>query len=103
MLPILERYDENTQKLIGELLFYSPVAKTLEIQEFSLLSEVELTGTIIECEMGYRSEFVSPKKMFLLLNFDKLYVPGFHRVSDVSPWGAGLNYTMMYQFPLYRK
>ena len=73
MLPILERYDENTQKLIGELLFYSPVAKTLEIQEFSLLSEVELTGTIIECEMGYRSEFVSPKKMFLLLNFDKLY------------------------------
>jgi hypothetical protein len=36
-------------------------------------------------------------------NFDNLYVPGFHRVSDVSPWGAGLNYTMMYQFPLYRK
>ena len=36
-------------------------------------------------------------------NFDNLYVPGFHRVSDVSPWGAGLNYTVMYQFPLYRK
>ena len=36
-------------------------------------------------------------------NFDNLYVPGFHRVSEVSPWGAGLNYTMMYQFPLYRK
>lgn len=36
-------------------------------------------------------------------NFDNLYVPGFHRVSDVSPWGAGLNYTIMYQFPLYRK
>ncbi len=36
-------------------------------------------------------------------NFDNLYVPGFHRVPDVSPWGAGLNYTMMYQFPLYRK
>ena len=73
MLSILERYDEDTQKSILELLFYSPVAKTLEIQDFSLLGEVELTGTIIECELGYRSEYVTPKKMFLLLNIDKLY------------------------------
>ena len=36
-------------------------------------------------------------------NFDNLYVPGFHRVSDISPWGAGLNYTIMYQFPFYKK
>ena len=36
-------------------------------------------------------------------NFDNLYVPGFHRVSEVSSWGAGLNYTIMYQFPIYRK
>ena len=36
-------------------------------------------------------------------NFDNLYIPGFHRVSGISPWGAGLNYTIMYQFPLYRK
>ena len=36
-------------------------------------------------------------------NFDNLYVPGFHRVSDASPWGAGLNYTIMYQFPFYQK
>ena len=36
-------------------------------------------------------------------NFDNLYVPGFHRVSDISHWGAGLNYTIMYQVPLYRK
>ena len=36
-------------------------------------------------------------------NFDNLYVPGFHRVSDINNWGAGLNYTVMYQFPLYRK
>ena len=73
VLPILERYDEQTQKSLLELLFYSPVAKTIEIQEFRLLSEVELTGTIIECEIGYRSEYVIPKKMFLLLNIDKLY------------------------------
>jgi hypothetical protein len=36
-------------------------------------------------------------------NFDNLYVPGFHRVSDISPWGTGLNYTIMYQFPFYKK
>jgi len=36
-------------------------------------------------------------------NFDNLYVPGFHRVSDTSPWGAGINYTVMYQFPFYKK
>ena len=36
-------------------------------------------------------------------NFDNLYVPGFHRVSDFSPWGTGLNYTIMYQFPFYKK
>ena len=72
MLPIMERYDKQTQQIICELLFYSPVAKTIEIENFSLLSEVELTGTIIECELGYRSEFVTPKKMFLLLDFDRL-------------------------------
>ena len=36
-------------------------------------------------------------------NFGNLYVPGFHRVSDISPWGTGLNYTIMYQFPFYKK
>ena len=49
------------------------VVSTLEINSFNLLSEVELTGTIIECEKGYRSEFVTPKKMFLLLDIDKLF------------------------------
>lgn len=58
----MERYEPQTQKLLAELLFYSPVAKTIEIVDFSLLSEVELTGTIVECEMGYRSEFVTPQK-----------------------------------------
>ena len=69
----MERYEPQTQKLLAELLFYSPVAKTIEILDFSLLSEVELTGTIVECEMGYRSEFVTPQKMYLLLDIDKLY------------------------------
>ena len=36
-------------------------------------------------------------------NFSNLYIPGYHRVSEASPWGVGLNYTMMYQFPIYRR
>ena len=73
LLPSIDRHDDDTRQALTELLFYSPVAKTLEINSFNLLSEVELTGTIIECEKGYRSEFVTPKKMFLLLDIDKLF------------------------------
>ena len=36
-------------------------------------------------------------------NFSNLYIPGYNRVSEASPWGVGLNYTMMYQFPIYRR
>jgi len=73
LFSTIDRHDEETTQSFSELLFYSPVAKTLEINSFNLLSEVELTGTIIECEKGYRSEYVTPKKMFLLLDIDKLY------------------------------
>ena len=38
-----------------------------------------------------------------MANFRNLYVPGYHRVSEAGPWGVGLNYTVMYQFPIYRK
>lgn len=36
-------------------------------------------------------------------NFSNLYVPGYHRVSEAGSWGVGLNYTIMYQLPIYRK
>ena len=46
--------------------------KTLELKDFPILSEVALSGKIIECEKGYRSQKVEAKKFFLLINFFEL-------------------------------
>ena len=62
----------DSQKAYAELFFYSPAMKTLELKEFPLLSEVALSGKIIECEKGYRSQKVEAKKLFLLINFFEL-------------------------------
>ena len=64
--------NEDEQKLIAELFFNSPVVKTLEIKNFALVGEVALRGVIIECEKGYRSQFVEPEKFYLLLQFETL-------------------------------
>ena len=69
----LDLYTEDEKKELAKLLFYSPVAKTLELKDFNLLAEVSLTGITIECELGYRSEYVEPKKFYLLLELDTLY------------------------------
>lgn len=62
----------QSQKAYAELFFYSPAMKTLELKEFPILSEVALSGKIIECEKGYRSQKVEAKKFFLLINFFEL-------------------------------
>ena len=54
--------------------FYSPLLKTLEIDNLKILSEVSLTGKVIECEKGYRSEKIQPRKFYLLVNFFDLNV-----------------------------
>ena len=69
----IESLRDEEKKRIMELLFYSPVAKTTEIINLNLTAEVSLTGNIIECEFGYRSQYIEPKKFFLLLDFDTLY------------------------------
>ena len=53
----------------ANLFFHSPLLKTLEIDNFKILSEVSLTGKVIECEKGYRSEKIQPRKFYLLVNF----------------------------------
>ncbi|NJM80872.1 MAG: hypothetical protein HC854_16945, partial [Flavobacterium sp.] len=35
-------------------------------------------------------------------NFDNLYIPGFNRTYD-GKFGAGLNYTLSYFIPIYKK
>ena len=69
----IESLRDEEKKRITELLFYSPVAKTTEIVNLNLTAEVSLTGNIIECEFGYRSQYIEPKKFFLLLDFGTLY------------------------------
>lgn len=75
----------------------------------------DLSATWIEIIAGVKTELLNnlymgiSVRMNYLMNdkevtkFSNLYIPGYHRVSEGSPWGVGLNYTMMYQFPLYRK
>jgi len=74
-----------------------------------------LTGQWIEFLLGTKAELLNNLYMGLSVrlhyllndnrpsNFDNLYIPGFNRVSDFGPWGVGLNYTLMYQLPLYKK
>ena len=62
----LQTLSTQSQKAYAELFFYSPAMKTLELKEFPILSEVALSGKIIECEKGYRSQKVEAKKFFLL-------------------------------------
>ena len=68
----LQTLSTQSQKAYAELFFYSPAMKTLELKEFPILSEVALSGKIIECEKGYRSQKVEAKKFFLLINFFEL-------------------------------
>ncbi len=74
----------------------------------------DLNATWIEIIAGVKTELlinlymgISVRMNYLMndkevTNFSNLYIPGYNRVSEGSPWGVGLNYTMMYQFPLYR-
>ena len=75
----------------------------------------DLNATWIEIIAGVKTELlnnlymgISVRMNYLMndkevTNFSNLYISGYHRVSEGSPWGVGLNYTIMYQFPLYRK
>jgi hypothetical protein len=75
----------------------------------------DLTGQWFEFLIGVKAELVRNLYMGLSVrlhhllndtkpsNFDNLYIPGFNRVSDFGSWGVGLNYTLMYQLPLYKK
>jgi hypothetical protein len=36
-------------------------------------------------------------------NFENLFIPGFNKVLTDNPYGAGINYTISYQLPIYKK
>ncbi len=63
---------EEKQTQYAKMFFYSPLMKTLELTNFQILSEVALSGNIVECEKGYRSEKIKAQKLFLLVDFFEL-------------------------------
>lgn len=74
VFKVIESLNETDKKLIAELFFYSPVIKTYELISIPVVSKVDLKGIIIECENGYRSEYVKPNTIYLLLRFKELFI-----------------------------
>ena len=72
VMHTLECLNTEQQKSFAKLFFYSPVLKTLELNNFPILSEVAISGNIVECEKGFRSQKIEVKKLFLLVNFFEL-------------------------------
>ena len=68
----LNKQNEYEQKTLLNSFLIVQLLKHLEMKNFALVGEVALRGVIIECEKGYRSQFVEARKVFLLLQFETL-------------------------------
>lgn len=74
-----------------------------------------LNGHWIELQLGVKAELLQNLYMGISLqmhrllsdkapeNFENLFIPGFNKVLTDNPYGAGLNYTISYQLPIYKK
>ena len=74
-----------------------------------------LNGYWIELQLGLKAELFRNLymgfsiQMHRLLkdkdpeNFENLFIPGFNKVLTDNPYGAGLNYTISYQIPIFKK
>jgi hypothetical protein len=74
-----------------------------------------LNGQWIELHLGFKAELLRnlymgvSMQMHRLLsakspgNFENLFIPGFNKVLTENPYGAGINYTISYQLPIYKK
>lgn len=74
-----------------------------------------LSGHWIELQLGIKAELLRNLYMGISLqmhrlladkdpeNFENLFIPGFNKVLTDNPYGAGLNYTISYQIPIFKK
>lgn len=74
-----------------------------------------LSGQWIELRLGIKAELLHNVFMGISLqmhrllsdkdpkNFENLFIPGFNKVLTDNLYGAGLNYTISYQIPIYKK
>ena len=73
-----------------------------------------LTGNWIELHLGFKAELLRNLYMGVSLqmhrllsdkdpeNFENLFIPGFNKVLTNNSYGAGINYTISYQLPIYK-
>lgn len=74
-----------------------------------------LNGHWIELQLGIKAELLRNLYMGISIqmhrlisdkdpkNFENLFIPGFNKVLTNNLYGAGLNYTISYQLPIYKK
>lgn len=74
-----------------------------------------LNGHWIELQLGIKAELLRNLYMGISIqmhrlisdkdpeNFENLFIPGFNKVLTDNPYGAGLNYTISYQIPIFKK
>ena len=103
----------NNYKIFNTDRYWNPddfAVGSTQNQEFS-----GLTASWLEFVLGIKAEIF--KNLFLgasvrlgiLItnkdpeNFRNLFIPGFNKVTDDSPFGVGYNYSISYLIPLYKK
>lgn len=74
-----------------------------------------LNGHWIELQLGIKAELLRNLYMGISIqmhrlisdkdpeNFENLFIPGFNKVLTDNSYGAGLNYTISYQIPIFKK
>jgi hypothetical protein len=110
-------FSQHKQTLLGYTVLH-PNRYWNENNQAALTNPKEydgLNGHWIEFQVGIKAELLRNIYMGISLqmhrllsdkdpeNFENLFIPGFNKVLTDNPYGAGINYTISYQLPLYKK
>ncbi len=110
-------FSQHTQTLLGyNLLNNNHYWKEDNRLDLTTPKRYEgLNGNWIELQLGFKAELFRNLYMGISLqmhrllsdkdpeNFENLFIPGFNKVLTNNPYGAGFNYTISYQLPIYKK
>lgn len=110
-------FSQHTQTLLG----YNLLNNNQYWQEDNRVTLTEpkrfegLNGHWIALQLGIKAELFRNLYMGISIqmqrlisdkdpdNFENLFIPGFNKVLTNNPYGAGLNYTISYQLPIFKK
>ncbi len=110
-------FSQHKQTLLGYSI-HQPNRYWNESNQVTLVNAKEydgLNGHWIELQIGIKAELLRNLYMGISLqmhrlladkdpeNFENLFIPGFNKVLTDNPYGAGINYTISYQLPIYKK